>query len=105
MYHFVTLDEEQKIQRRELLDFYGLAAQLSVLVPLVAIAIGNVFQKFLGKSTPDPPSSPRAKAARSLNFSNVKSRWQQVGDVKEVDKYHAKCFKLEHATHMISTLA
>lgn len=74
MYHFVNPDEEQKVQRRELLDFYGLAAQLSVLIPLVAIAIGCLFQKYLGDSTPEPPSSPRAKAAQSLNFSNVKTR-------------------------------
>ena len=104
MYHFVTLDEEQKIQRRELLDFYGLAAQLSVLVPLVAIAIGNVFQKFLGKSTPDPPSSPRAKAARSLNFSNVQSRWRQVGRVKQAEKYCVECFRETHLI-WVSTLA
>jgi hypothetical protein len=34
-YHFIDLDDEQKLQRRELLDRYGLYAQLSALIPIL----------------------------------------------------------------------
>lgn len=87
MYHFVNLNDEQQLRRRELLDFYGLAAQLSVLIPLVAIAIGFLLQKLLSNWTREPQSSPRAKAARRFDFSNVKSRWRRVCNIKDVVKY------------------
>lgn len=37
MYHFVSLDQDQVHQRRQLLDAYATIAQLSALVPLLVI--------------------------------------------------------------------
>jgi hypothetical protein len=34
-YYFIDLGDEQKLQRRELLDRYGLYAQLSALIPIL----------------------------------------------------------------------
>ncbi|KAL9610686.1 MAG: hypothetical protein Q9167_004634 [Letrouitia subvulpina] len=42
-YHFVSLDQEQLLRRRELLDGYGQFAQLSALVPLFTIILLRFF--------------------------------------------------------------
>lgn len=85
MYHFVDLSREQRLDRRHLLDFYGLVAQFSVLVPVAGVILAYLASKCLlylnnnNKSTPESPSSPRIKAARRFwDFSSIQSRWRRV---------------------------
>ncbi|KAI5370211.1 Putative ferric reductase, NAD binding domain, ferric reductase transmembrane component-like protein [Septoria linicola] len=94
MYKFVDLDHEQKLKRRELLDFYGLVAQLSVLVPILAIVVyrfATLGQSRLRDASSATPASPYAKAARlrhGLSFASVQQRWRQIswscGDPVEI---------------------
>lgn len=66
VYHFQDLTTEQKAQRRDLLDWYGLVAQLSVLAPLLAPQL-YFFAMWTKKrwenaNELETPSSPYAKA-------------------------------------------
>jgi hypothetical protein len=78
MYRFVDLTSEQKHQRRERLDWYGLFAQFSVLVPLLAIQIiflASWIRQKLARSEggfEQTPSSPYAKHIRSEQRFNTK---------------------------------
>lgn len=67
-YAFVTLTKEEQAQRRELLDWYGSFAQLSVLLPLLVLQIiflGSwLRRKGQNPNTLDTPSSPRVKEAK-----------------------------------------
>ncbi|KAI7545704.1 hypothetical protein KC331_g6055 [Hortaea werneckii] len=65
-YHFQDLTTEQKAQRRDLLDWYGLIAQLSVLVPLLALQLYFFAiwtkERWENVNELETPSSPYAKA-------------------------------------------
>ncbi|KAI7461428.1 hypothetical protein KC357_g8726 [Hortaea werneckii] len=65
-YHFQDLTSEQKAQRRDHLDWYGLIAQTSVLIPLLALQL-YFFAVWMRKRWEnahelETPSSPYAKA-------------------------------------------
>lgn len=83
MYHFVDLTPEQKHQRREALDFYGNLAQVSAIVPLLAIQgyffVSWIQKKWQNKGDVQTPSSPYAKQARlghGLSVSGLEARWR-----------------------------
>ncbi|KAI7152245.1 hypothetical protein KC349_g9059 [Hortaea werneckii] len=65
-FHFQDLTSEQKAQRRELLDWYGLVAQLSVLAPLLALQLYFFAiwtkKRWENANELETPSSPYAKA-------------------------------------------
>ncbi|RMX74871.1 hypothetical protein D0869_12164 [Hortaea werneckii] len=72
-YHFQDLTTEQKAQRRELLDWYGLVAQLSVLAPLLALQLyffaAWTKKRWENANELETPSSPYAKARREDDSS------------------------------------
>lgn len=86
MYRFVDLTSEQKHQRRERLDWYGLLAQLSVLVPLLAVQIyflASWVRRNLAQSNglDQTPSSPHTKKIRDEQYFDTKQfarRWRTV---------------------------
>ncbi|KAI6802878.1 hypothetical protein KC361_g1042 [Hortaea werneckii] len=65
-YHFQDLTSEQKAQRRDLLDWYGLIAQTSVLIPLLALQLYFfavwIKKRWENANELETPSSPYAKA-------------------------------------------
>ncbi|KAI6903193.1 hypothetical protein D0869_13584 [Hortaea werneckii] len=65
-YYFQDLTTEQKAQRRDLLDWYGLVAQLSVLAPLLALQLYFFAiwtkKRWENANELETPSSPYAKA-------------------------------------------
>ncbi|KAF2773771.1 hypothetical protein EJ03DRAFT_264096 [Teratosphaeria nubilosa] len=74
-YRFGELTAEQKQQRRELLDWYGFVAQMSVLVPLLALQVYFltvwVGKKIQRQKDLGAPSSPYAKAHRSTTTARI----------------------------------
>lgn len=95
MYHFVDLDHEQKLQRREYLDFYGSLAQISVVVPIVAIQcyllatwIQRNWQKQQDLQAPSSPYVKQARLGHGLNVSSLTAKWRVFtwwsGDAVEV---------------------
>lgn len=84
MYKFVDLTKEQQHERRELLDFYGLTAQCSVILPLFAIGVLHVVslsRKWWPRGTIETPASPYVKAAREakgFTVAGVRNRWRRV---------------------------
>ncbi|CAK3883352.1 related to ferric reductase [Lecanosticta acicola] len=84
MYRFADLTHEQKLQRRELLDWYGFVAQLSVLVPLAAtqvyIILSLLRRKWSQRDSTQVPSSPYAKAQQleqQFNVSGLAATWRK----------------------------
>ncbi|KAI7081744.1 hypothetical protein KC356_g8932 [Hortaea werneckii] len=73
-YHFQDLSSEQKAQRRDLLDWYGLIAQTSVLIPLLALQLyffaGWIKKRWENANELETPSSPYAKARGEGSSSN-----------------------------------
>lgn len=67
-YAFLTLTDAEKLHRRESLDWYAVAAQLSVACPLVIFQSYYLSSRFRAHhsnaNTLTPPSSPRIKRAR-----------------------------------------
>lgn len=87
MWHFIDLTDEQKLERRHLLDLYGSVAQLSVLVPLLSLQLWflacRVQQKRrVGGGGEDIPSSPYRKRDRvggvRVYLRGVKTVWRRV---------------------------
>lgn len=85
-YHFVDLNSEQKHQRRQLLDQYGVIAQVSIVLPLLVLQSRLLYlwiSRNINQSAGvDAPSSPHLKSAQSRSRLSVKSlksnlrRWQ-----------------------------
>lgn len=75
-YHFIDLDDAQRHERRRLLDYYGSLAQVSVLLPLLALqvyfAIKHARWKLGGQSGSEMPSSPHVKAQRGRPQAGVR---------------------------------
>ncbi|KAM3418904.1 hypothetical protein BST61_g4863 [Cercospora zeina] len=98
MYKFVDLSKEQQHERRELLDFYGLAAQCSALLPLLAIGalhVASLVQRWWPRGTLETPASPYVKAARGakgFTIASVQNRWRRAawwsGDAVHVFGYY-----------------
>lgn len=81
MYRFVDLTDEQRHERRELLDYYGLLAQVSVLVPLLVIQVFFLASWLKRKIAPQcgfdqAPSSPYAKRSHAEQRFQVSKRWR-----------------------------
>lgn len=68
-YAFLGLSDTEKTERRISLSWYGAFAQLSVLVPLLALQsyflAAWLHARWSNPNAIDAPSSPRAKEARS----------------------------------------
>lgn len=86
MYRFADLTHEQKLERRELLDFYGLVAQVSVIIPLFATQVYVLVSWLLAKwhrrdIQAAPPSSPYAKSQQleqRLSIPGVAASWRRL---------------------------
>lgn len=95
MYHFVDLDHEQKVQRRERLDFYGGLAQISVVVPILVVQcyllatwIQRIRQKQQDIQTPSSPYVKQARVGHGFNVSGLTANWRMFtwwcGDAVEI---------------------
>ncbi|RMY89223.1 hypothetical protein D0862_10256 [Hortaea werneckii] len=100
-YHFQDLTPEQKAQRRDLLDWYGLVAQTSILIPLLFIQLYFLAiwtkKRWENANELEMPSSPYAKArgegVSSLSFTRrIQSGFSRFvwwsGDSVDVLGYH-----------------
>ncbi|KAF2717052.1 hypothetical protein K431DRAFT_277792 [Polychaeton citri CBS 116435] len=74
-YHFIDLTQVQLHQRRQLLDWYGIVAQISILIPLALLQLSFlgfwVWHKLQSRPDGTVPSSPHAK--HQHNSSNLAS--------------------------------
>ena len=82
-YHFIDLGDEQKLQRRELMDRYGLYAQLSALIPILGYQIYRlgvwIYTERLDSKvsfSEDPSSVPLKRQGDKT--SGVIQRWRSV---------------------------
>lgn len=87
MWHFLDLSQDQKLERRRLLDLYGSLAQVSALIPLAILQIyffiGWLQRRWARRNGGDDiPSSPQLKKQRSdgLTGSVARSKetWRKV---------------------------
>ena len=77
-YRFVDLSDGEKADRRHLLDAYATAAQASVLLPLLLIALhrlgGRVRREWTaGGGLSEAPGSPQRKAGGALAADGIAS--------------------------------
>jgi len=83
-YHLVDLTDLQKVQRRELLDRYGVYAQLSALVPMLTYQLYRlgawVYSERQRSKTDysEVPSSPTVKRRRHSTTGTVVKKWRSV---------------------------
>jgi len=85
MWHFVTLDQDQKLERRRLLTTYGTIAQIIPLFLIFYLWLYFlacwVHDKLRQNSALESPGSPYQKEARraksSSLFSRVRSIWRR----------------------------
>lgn len=81
-YAFLDLSDAQKPQRRQLLDWYGSAAQLSVVFPLLALQayflVVRIQTRRKDANGIEEPSSPRVKEAKAT-VGPWRRRWTQAG--------------------------
>jgi hypothetical protein len=84
-YHFVDLTQEEIIKRRILLDRYGVYAQLSALIPVLAFQLYRLgaWVYLQRKRTevrytavPDTPGSPFQKQNRVSTSGRLARRWR-----------------------------
>ncbi|KAI7308602.1 hypothetical protein KC315_g13286 [Hortaea werneckii] len=102
-YYFQDLTTEQKAQRRDLLDWYGLVAQLSVLAPLLALQLYFFAiwtkKRWENANELETPSSPYAKARGEGTSKDTLSSMRRIqsgfsrfvwwsGDSVDVLGYH-----------------
>jgi hypothetical protein len=68
-WHFVDLSQDQKLERRRLLDLYGALAQVSALIPIAVLQIYFLTtwlqRRWSRGGNGGIPSSPHAKNQRS----------------------------------------
>lgn len=81
IWSFVQLTPEQKHDRRLKLDFYGALAQVSILVPLLALQAYFLVcwarTKLRGNETGEMPGSPYMKMERKRAKWGSARGWQQ----------------------------
>ena len=86
-YHFVDLTQEETIRRRILLDRYGVYAQLSALVPVLAYQLYRLatWVSSQRKKTevgytevPSTPSSPAQKQKKLSISGGLARRWRSA---------------------------
>ncbi|THZ27431.1 hypothetical protein D6C89_03207 [Aureobasidium pullulans] len=87
MWHFLDLSQDQKLERRRLLDLYGSLAQVSALIPLAILQIyffiGWLQRRWARRNGGDDiPSSPQLKKQRSDalpgSVTRSKETWRKV---------------------------
>ncbi|KAI4728724.1 hypothetical protein E4T49_03438 [Aureobasidium sp. EXF-10728] len=81
MWRFLDLNQEQKLERRRLLDLYGSLAQVSALIPLALLQLYFLAvwlqRRWLRNHDADGmPSSPQLKKRRSDAFNEPTARLQ-----------------------------
>jgi len=114
MWHFLDLSQDQKLERRRLLDLYGSLAQVSALIPLsilqIYFFIGWLRRRWSKRNGRDDiPSSPHLKKQRSdiLTGSVARSKeiWRTtswwMGD--RVDIWKSRVTKGEIVTGIVWT--
>lgn len=79
-YHIVKLSPEEKLQRRELLDRYGLYSQLSVLIPISCFWLYRLGHWAYHRWTWRDGYSAVTRAAESRTFDsgNFARRWRSI---------------------------
>jgi hypothetical protein len=83
-YHFIDLGDEQKLQRRELMDRYALYAQLSALIPILGYQIYRlgvwIYTERLDSkvSFSEDPSSVPLKRQGNKTSGVVVQTWRSV---------------------------
>ena len=82
-YHFLTVDPDQKHERRLLLDRYGAFAQLSALVPIIVyqlyrLGVWVYSERQRSKATYTALSSPARKKYNHASSGNMAKRWRAV---------------------------
>jgi hypothetical protein len=83
-YHLVDLSHEQKLQRRELLDRYGVFAQLSALIPILGyqlyrLGVWVYSERQRAKiAYSEVPSSPISKQRRLSTSGTIVRKWRSV---------------------------
>ena len=85
LYSFVSPDAQQLERRRQLLDRYGQIAQLSALVPLLAVYISFFLRSFLNRyAVPffgrgqKAHQSPRVSTFRASTAGSWKVKWRRL---------------------------
>nr|POE88100.1 ferric reductase transmembrane component 4 [Quercus suber] len=79
VYHFVDLDNDEKVARRHALDWYGFLAQISIIPPLVLVQV-YFFITWVGRKwrrstlNADSPSSPHLKQIRLQQVQQWRAR-------------------------------
>ena len=83
-YHLLDLTHEQKHERRLLLDRYGVYAQLSALIPILAYQLYRLGvwvyseRKRSKASYSAIPSSPTLKRSRASTAGNFARKWRST---------------------------
>lgn len=83
-YHFVDLSDTQKLERRVLLDRYGIYAQLSAFIPVMAyqlFRLGRWVYSERRRTDVDyaaVPTSPGLKKSRHSHLSPLARQWRKV---------------------------
>lgn len=83
-YHLVDLTDDEKLERRELLDRYGVYAQLSALIPILGYQLyrlGVWVYSERQRSKVDyseVPTSPGLKRRRHSTTGTVVRKWRSV---------------------------
>ena len=83
-YHILDLSTEQKHLRRELLDRYGVYAQLSALIPILAYQLYRLLvwvyseRQRSRRAYFEVPSSPVSKHARRSSSGAATKKWRSM---------------------------
>jgi hypothetical protein len=99
MYHFIDLDDAQKQQRRDLLDWYAFVAQTSALAPLACVlcasTASSLRRRWAQYDSVPKPSSPQVKeermnhirSGRAWKIQSRKLRWWLGDDLNVLGVY------------------
>lgn len=84
-YDFPDLTKSEKLERRQILDLWGLIAQISVIIPLLLAFILSCIGPWLSRRqqgrTEEGISSPRLKQEtqdRNLSIASLLRRWRKI---------------------------
>ncbi|WPG98432.1 Hypothetical protein R9X50_00122200 [Acrodontium crateriforme] len=81
-YHFVSLTDEQQIDRRHALDWYAVVGQLSVLTPLFLCQCFFfarwIIRRWRKAAQHQPPSSPIVKHAKLGRFARFEAQLRKI---------------------------
>ena len=83
-YHFIDLTEQQKHDRRALLDRYGIYSQLSALIPIIGyrlyrLSLWVYSERLRSKAAYTAvPTSPDRKRKRTSSLGVARAKWRNV---------------------------